>query len=78
MTRDEAKATLKPGDRVRVVRKVDQCREIWVGPAMDNSIGATLRVDRLVSAKGGVHLSNGWWYPPEALEPELYGNEEED
>ena len=76
MTRDEAKTTLKPGDRVRVVRKVDPCREAWVGPAMDDSIGTTLCVDRPVSANGGVYLSNGWWYPPEALEPELYGNEE--
>ena len=76
MTRDEARKNLKVGDVVRVARKVDPCSEGWT-PYMDAFIGRVLALDRPVAPTGGVHLVGGWWFPPEALEPALYGNEED-
>lgn len=78
MNREDAKRNLKVGDAVRVVRKVDPCREGWYPPVMDRFIGREFALDRPVSPRGGgVHLDCGWWFPPEALEPALYGNEED-
>ena len=74
MTREEAKARLKPGDRVTVVRRIHPCREGWMG-CMDSFVGRTFPVEEIY-CEGGVKL-NGWWFPPEALEPELFGNEED-
>ena len=76
MNREDAKRNLKIGDVVRVERKVDPCREVWT-PRMDAFVGREFAVDHPVSPTGGVHLDCGWWFPPEALGPPLYGNEED-
>lgn len=71
---------LKPGDMVRVERKVRH--PLWMG-SMDRFVGngKAYRVVRAPTARnvfvetGGP--GDGWWFPLAALEPALFGNEED-